>query len=34
MPLQTRYLTNSRVSDPWHSQRMDLVSNLAHSAVR
>ncbi|HEX9420713.1 MAG TPA: serine hydrolase domain-containing protein [Methylomirabilota bacterium] len=28
------YLTNSRVPDPWHSQRMDVVSNLAHSAIR
>jgi CubicO group peptidase (beta-lactamase class C family) len=28
------YLTNSRVPDPWHSHRMDVVSNLAHSAIR
>lgn len=27
------YLTNSRVPDPWHSRRLDLVSNLAHSAI-
>src|SRR5881296_1912521 len=28
------YLTNSRVPDPWHSQRMDIVSNHVHSAIR
>ncbi len=27
------YLTNSRVPDPWHSQRLDLVSNLVHTAI-
>jgi CubicO group peptidase (beta-lactamase class C family) len=27
------YLTNSRVPDPWHSQRMDLVSNCVHAAI-
>jgi CubicO group peptidase (beta-lactamase class C family) len=27
------YLTNSRVPDPWHSERMDTVSNLVHSAI-
>jgi CubicO group peptidase (beta-lactamase class C family) len=27
------YLSNSRVPDPWHSQRMDVISNLAHSAI-
>ena len=27
------YLTNSRVPDPWHSQRMDTISNLVHSAI-
>ncbi len=27
------YLTNGRVPDPWHSQRMDLVSNLVHTAI-
>jgi CubicO group peptidase (beta-lactamase class C family) len=27
------YLTNSRVPDPWHSQRMDVVSNFVHSAI-
>ena len=28
------YLTNSRVPDPWHSARLDQVSNLVHSAIR
>jgi CubicO group peptidase (beta-lactamase class C family) len=27
------YLSNSRVPDPWHSQRMDMVSNCVHSAI-
>ncbi|HEX3175222.1 MAG TPA: serine hydrolase domain-containing protein [Methylomirabilota bacterium] len=27
------YLTNSRVPDPWHSERMDLVSNAVHVAI-
>jgi hypothetical protein len=27
------YLTNSRVPDPWHSQRMDVVSNAVHAAI-
>jgi len=27
------YLTNSRIPDPWHSTRMDLVSNCVHSAI-
>ncbi len=27
------YLTNARVPDPWHSKRLDLVSNLVHSAI-
>jgi len=27
------YLTNSRVPDPWHSMRMDLVSNCVHAAI-
>ena len=27
------YLTNSRVPDPWHSARMDTISNLVHSAI-
>ena len=27
------YLTNSRIPDPWHSCRLDLVANLVHSAI-
>lgn len=27
------YLTNCRIPDPWHSQRLDQVSNLVHSAI-
>jgi len=27
------YLTNSRVSDPWHSARLDVISNAVHSAI-
>ena len=27
------YLTNSRVPDPWHTERIDLVSNFIHSAI-
>lgn len=27
------YLTNCRVPDPWHSERMDVVSNFVHSAI-
>jgi CubicO group peptidase (beta-lactamase class C family) len=27
------YLTNSRVPDPWHSARLDAVSNLVHVAI-
>jgi len=27
------YLTNGRLLDPWHSQRMDVVSNCVHSAI-
>lgn len=27
------YLTNSRIPDPWHSNRLDLVANLVHSAI-
>jgi CubicO group peptidase (beta-lactamase class C family) len=27
------YLTNSRVPDPWHSRRLDLISNFVHSAI-
>ena len=27
------YLTNSRIPDPWHSTRLDVISNAAHSAI-
>ena len=27
------YLSNSRVPDPWHSERMDRVSNFVHTAI-
>jgi CubicO group peptidase (beta-lactamase class C family) len=27
------YLTNSRVPDPWHSQRLDVISNAVHAAI-
>jgi CubicO group peptidase (beta-lactamase class C family) len=27
------YLTNNRVPDPWHSERMDRVSNAVHAAI-
>ncbi len=27
------YLTNCRIPDPWHSQRLDLVSNFVHTAI-
>jgi len=27
------YLTNSRVPDPWHSARLDVISNAAHSTI-
>jgi len=27
------YLTNSRIPDPWHSARMELVSNAVHAAI-
>jgi CubicO group peptidase (beta-lactamase class C family) len=27
------YLTNSRIPDPWHSGRMDLISNAVHAAI-
>jgi CubicO group peptidase (beta-lactamase class C family) len=27
------YLTNSRVPDPWHSTRLDRISNLVHAAI-
>lgn len=28
------YLTNSRVPDPWHSERLDLISNFVHTAIQ
>ena len=27
------YLTNSRIPDPWHSARLDLISNCVHTAI-
>lgn len=27
------YITNSRIPDPWHSRRLDLVANLVHSSI-
>jgi CubicO group peptidase (beta-lactamase class C family) len=27
------YLTNSRIPDPWHAMRLDVVSNCVHSAI-
>jgi CubicO group peptidase (beta-lactamase class C family) len=27
------YITNNRLPDPWHSERLDTVSNLVHSAI-
>jgi CubicO group peptidase (beta-lactamase class C family) len=27
------YISNSRVPDPWHSARLDIVSNFVHSAI-
>lgn len=27
------YLTNLRAADPWHSERLDRVSNLVHSSI-
>ena len=27
------YLTNSRVPDPWHSRRLDIISNCVHAAI-
>jgi CubicO group peptidase (beta-lactamase class C family) len=27
------YLSNSRVPDPWHSRRLDIVSNCVHAAI-
>jgi CubicO group peptidase (beta-lactamase class C family) len=27
------YLSNSRVPDPWHSRRLDIISNCVHAAI-
>jgi hypothetical protein len=27
------YLTNSRIPDPWHGARLDLISNIVHASV-
>jgi CubicO group peptidase (beta-lactamase class C family) len=27
------YLTNSRIPDPWHSRRLDIISNFVHTAI-
>jgi CubicO group peptidase (beta-lactamase class C family) len=27
------YLTNGRLPDPWHSERLDLISNLVHTSI-
>jgi len=27
------YLTNSRIPDPWHSARLDVISNFVHTAI-
>jgi CubicO group peptidase (beta-lactamase class C family) len=27
------YITNNRSPDPWHSERMDVISNLVHTAI-
>jgi hypothetical protein len=27
------YLSNCRIPDPWHSQRLDKVSNFVHAAI-
>ncbi len=27
------YLTNSRVPDPWHSRRLDVISSMVHAAI-
>jgi CubicO group peptidase (beta-lactamase class C family) len=31
--LSFSYLTNGRSEDPWHSRRLDRISNLAHAAL-
>jgi CubicO group peptidase (beta-lactamase class C family) len=27
------YISNSRVSDPWHSARLDVIANIVHAAI-
>lgn len=27
------YLSNARIPDPWHSERLEIVSNLVHTAI-
>ncbi len=27
------YISNSRIPDPWHSRRLDVIANLVHSAI-
>ena len=27
------YLSNSKVPDPWHSRRLDILSNCVHAAI-
>jgi CubicO group peptidase (beta-lactamase class C family) len=27
------YITNSKIPDPWHSRRLDIIANLVHSAI-
>jgi CubicO group peptidase (beta-lactamase class C family) len=31
--LSFSYLSNSRVPDPWHSRRLDIISNCVHAAM-
>jgi CubicO group peptidase (beta-lactamase class C family) len=31
--LSFAYITNARVPDPWHSVRLDQVSNLIHASI-
>jgi CubicO group peptidase (beta-lactamase class C family) len=31
--LSFAYLTNSRIPDPWHSRRLDIISSAAHAAI-
>lgn len=28
------YITNSRIPDPWHSRRLDIIANLVHSSIK